>query len=267
MARRPLSDLCNATCADQRWWTCIEPRNHDGLHLTRLDGHEHLWYTDARPLCLDLFCGAGGSAKGYADKGYRVIGVDTDPLMLKRYPYEGYLEDAVAVLSFLCNGHSWQGYKLSDFALVHASPPCEAYSATARIGNSNATMLIAETRRRLARLGRPYVIENVPGARDHMLNPVTLCGGMFPELQVYRHRLFEASFNVPQRPHQPHWAKQPKMGRPVERGEFIQVVGHFANADYAREAMGICWMGRDQLKEAVPPAYTRYIAHFAPNTC
>lgn len=29
-----------------------------------------------KPRLLDLFCGAGGAAKGYADAGFDVVGVD-----------------------------------------------------------------------------------------------------------------------------------------------------------------------------------------------
>lgn len=29
-----------------------------------------------KPLLLDLFCGAGGAARGYADAGFDIIGVD-----------------------------------------------------------------------------------------------------------------------------------------------------------------------------------------------
>jgi len=221
-------------------------------------GYEH------RPLVLDLFCGAGGASKGWVDAGYRVIGVDTSPLMLKRYPWESHLADAVRVLEDLVRfGRSSRiGVKLSDIAVIHASPPCEAYSATFRIGNSNAEQLIAPVRQLLEALGVPWVIENVPGARKDMIDPITLCGATFPYLLVYRHRLFETSFPVLEPVHQRHAWHQPKMGRPVKPGDYIQVVGNFSNADYAREAMGICWMGRDQLKEAIPPAYTHYIAGF-----
>lgn len=220
---------------------------------------------DSRPLVLDFFSGAGGSAMGYHRAGYKVVGFDTDPLMVKRYPWECHRVDALTVLSILLRDGWFAHIRLSDIALIHASPPCEGYSKTARIGNSSAPMLIGNTRFYLERLGVPYVIENVPEARDYMRSPTYLCGGMFPELRVYRHRLFETSFKVPQRPHYPHTVRQPKMGRPVAEGDFIQVVGHFSNADYARRAMDIPWMGRDQLKEAIPPAYTHYIAHFAPD--
>ncbi len=213
-----------------------------------------------RPIVLDFFCGAGGASYGYVKAGFRVIGFDLDPLMLKRYPWECYQVDAREVLDHLVCFGEWRGIRLENVVLIHASPPCEGYSKTARIGNADAAeMLIDYIRFDLLALGKPYVIENVPEAREHMVNPIMLCGAMFPPLRVYRHRLFEANFEILPLTHPPHTAHQPKMGRPVKEGDFIQVVGHFSNANYARRAMGICWMGRDQLKEAIPPAYTDYV--------
>jgi DNA (cytosine-5)-methyltransferase 1 len=52
------------------------------------------------------------------------------------------------------------------------------------------------------------------------------------------------------------------MGRPPKPGEFIQAVGNFSGVDYARKAMGIPWMVRDELREAIPPAYTEYIGRY-----
>lgn len=225
----------------------------------------------ARPILLDLFCGAGGAAYGYYLAGYRVIGVDTDPLMLKRYPFESVKCDAPVILDLLTRGSDaqvnqfrlWNGMLLSQIAAIHASPPCRAYSKTQRIRSNGHDALIAETRRGLRSSGKPYIIENVYDAKDDLVRPIMLCGAMFG-LRVYRHRLFETSFPLPQRPHQPHTARQAKMGRAPKPGEFIHVVGNFSGADAGREAMGISWMGRDQLKEAIPPAYTLYVAHFIP---
>jgi DNA (cytosine-5)-methyltransferase 1 len=51
--------------------------------------------------------------------------------------------------------------------------------------------LIGHVREALEATGKPYVIENVEGARDHMREPVVLCGFMFGR-EMYRRRLFEA---------------------------------------------------------------------------
>jgi DNA (cytosine-5)-methyltransferase 1 len=39
----------------------------------------------------------------------------------------------------------------------------------------------------------------------------------------------------------------------------MHVVGNFSGVAQAREAMGIDWMTRDELRESIPPAYTEYI--------
>lgn len=40
---------------------------------------------------------------------------------------------------------------------------------------------------------------------------------------------------------------------------FIQVVGHFSGIEDAMWAMDIDWMNQSGLREAIPPAYTKYI--------
>ncbi|ANT42057.1 hypothetical protein PBI_PAPEZ_90 [Mycobacterium phage Papez] len=39
----------------------------------------------------------------------------------------------------------------------------------------------------------------------------------------------------------------------------MHVVGNFSGVAQAREAMGIDWMTRDELRESIPPAYTEFI--------
>lgn len=85
-----------------------------------------------------------------------------------------------------------------------------------------------------------------------------LCGTMF-NLKTYRHRLFESNILLESPPHPKHIVANAKMGRPVKEGEFIQVVGHFSNINFAKEAMGIDWMVGKELKESIPPAYTEFI--------
>ena len=90
---------------------------------------------------------------------------------------------------------------LRDFDFIWASPPCQALSAMKVLHNALPHLnLIPQTRELLKASGKPYVIENVEGARAHLINPIMLCGTMFDlgaegrELQ--RHRLFETSFPV-----------------------------------------------------------------------
>lgn len=198
------------------------------------------------PTLLDLYCGAGGSAVGYHRAGFDIIGVDNRPQ--PNYPFQFIQADA---LEYLANHHR-------QFDAVNASPPCQAYSITKPVHTNIYPKLIEPTRDLLVQLGVDlWVIENV---RTAPLNePVLLCGQSFG-LRTYRHRLFEVhGFVVPEPVHSPHYAKTALMGRKPKRGEFMHVVGNYIGAQEAREAMGIDWMSRPEMGEAVPPVYTHYI--------
>lgn len=179
---------------------------------------------------------------GYHLAGFEVVGVDIAPQ--PHYPFKFIQADALT-------------FPLDGFDAIHASPPCQAFTLAQRIQNNEHPDLIAPIRERMKATGKPYVIENVVGAP--LENPVMLCGAMFPGLAVYRHRLFESNFplNVPAHPD--HVAPLRKMGRPPLAGDFMHVVGNFSGVARAKEAMGISWMVRDELREAIPPAYTQFI--------
>lgn len=203
------------------------------------------------PWCLDLYCKGGGAALGYKMAGYNVLGVDKDDQ--PDYPFWRVKADAIWF------GHNF-GYL---FALIHASPPCQDYTEATlqwRMNGYEYDDLIAETRTVLRKIGRPYVIENVPAAAHLLVNPLLLCGTMF-NLYVTRHRYFECS---PELWFSPlscrHALPNVKMGRKPKRfEEYIQPVGHFSDVEYAQIAMGIPWLGQDGLREAIPPAFTHYI--------
>lgn len=191
---------------------------------------------------LDLFCCAGGAGMGYHLAGFEVVGVDIAPQ--PHYPFKFILADALT-------------FPLEGFDAIHASPPCQAFTLAQRIQNNEHPDLIAPIRERMKATGKPYVIENVVGAP--LENPVMLCGAMFTGLAVYRHRLFESNFPLEAPAHPDHVAPLRKMGRPPLAGEFMHVVGNFSGVARAKEAMGIDWMVRDGLREAIPPAYTQFI--------
>lgn len=196
----------------------------------------------SRLRALDLFCGAGGASRGLADAGFDVYGVDI--AKQPNYPFWFKRADALTV-------------DLSDFDFIWASPPCQAFTLAQRIQKNDHPNLIEPIRDRLVSAQVPFVIENVPGAP--LRSPIELCGSMFG-LRTYRHRLFECSFSIAQPYHPQHAAPTTKMGRKPRHGEFLHVVGNFSGVDEAREAMGIDWMTRDELREAIPPAYSRFIA-------
>ncbi|MFL0711651.1 MAG: hypothetical protein ACJLS2_02410 [Microcella pacifica] len=196
------------------------------------------------PRLLDLFCCQGGASVGYARAGFDVVGVDIEAQ--PRYPFEFHQADAVEFL--MQNGH--------EFDAIHASPPCQAHSLAQRIQRNEHPDLIEPTRRALVELGRPWVIENVPGAP--LRDPVLLCGPMFG-LQTYRHRLFESNVSLSVPEHPKHGARTTKMGRPRREGEYMHIVGNFSGVDAAREIMGMHWANREGLREAIPPAYTEHI--------
>jgi len=216
----------------------------------------------SRPLLLDLFCCQGGASVGYQRAGFEVVGVDIDPQ--PRYPFLFRRADALAVLDRLNCGQivrfgsasEDRPMLLQDFDAIHASPPCQAFTNAQKIQGNEHPDLIGPVRELLVETGKPWVIENVPGAP--LENPVCLCGGMFG-LETYRHRMFESNVALRVPEHPAHEAKTTKMGRKPKPGEFMHVVGNFSGVDHARGVMGMPWASRDGLREAIPPAYTEFI--------
>ena len=186
---------------------------------------------------------------GYHRAGFEVVGVDIAPQ--PNYPCCFVQADA---LEFLRTSSL-------VFDAIHASPPCQAYSYAQRLRGNEHPDLIGPTRDLILARTVPYVIENVVGARAKLRDPIMLCGAMFPPLRVYRHRLFETGggFRATAPPHPEHLAPQVKMGRRPADGEWVQAVGNFSGVSEARDAMGIPWATRNELSEAIPPAYTEHI--------
>lgn len=191
---------------------------------------------------------------GYRRAGFEVVGVDIDPQ--PNFPFEFIQSDALSLsMDFI-----------QSFDAVHASPPCQSYSDLAR-RNGNGHMwprLIEPVREMLDASGLPYIIENVEGAP--LLDPVVLCGTMFPPLRVIRHRLFESNVPLESPPHGKHPLvfthdkRKAHYGKLDQDTSFVQVTGggncSIANA---KAAMGINWMTKGELNESIPPAYTEYL--------
>jgi DNA (cytosine-5)-methyltransferase 1 len=203
-------------------------------------------------LIVDLFCGGGGASMGMhrAFPTARIVGVDIKPM--PRYPFEFVQGEALDFLAHIDT--------VPDF--IWASPPCHRYSqASGQQRNRGVDYpdLILPTRMLLDNMGVPYCIENVVGSP--LKNPIRLCGQMFG-LKVLRHRLFETNFPVLQPMHRTHTGLERGVGK-----DYVCVVFnaykrmHYKDnhVDVWREAMGIPWMVRRELAEAIPPAYSEYI--------
>ena len=214
-----------------------------------------------RPRILDLFCGAGGAAVGYHRAGFEVVGVDHRPQ--PNYPFEFIQADALGFLTRALDG-GW--YPLTLNCSIHASPPCQAYSALGTLWRRKHDDLVAPTRDLLELTGLPWVIENVPGAP--MRHQTVLCGSMFGlgancrdgvYRQLRRHRLFETSFPVMSPPCRHE-------GQPVgvygHGGGRAMTRGYKGTLDEYREAMGIDWATKAEIAQAIPPAYTEHIGSF-----
>lgn len=232
------------------------------------------------PRILDLFSCAGGAGEGYRRAGFRVYGIDLEPQ--PRYPFPFAQGDAIALMGELNAGgaitfSNGETLRLGDFAAVHASPPCQAYSV-ARVKNPKPRTdhpdLVAPTRDVLVASGKPYIIENVVGAP--LLRPITLCGTQFgltaPDvdgvpLKLLRHRLFESNVDLAAPEHTPHrkldgitasvfgsgGTYTPEFRDRPKRG------GYVPHISVIRELMGIDWMNRYELSQSIPPAYTEHL--------
>jgi DNA (cytosine-5)-methyltransferase 1 len=222
---------------------------------------------------LDAFCGAGGCTKGYQEAGFYVVGVDIKPQ--PNYCGDEFLRaDALGVLegivSAIEHGREPMNGLIGSFAAVHASPPCQAHSDLAHHPQNRENdypELIGPTRELLVATGLPYVIENVPGAP--LINPTMLCGSAFG-LGVRRHRLFETSFPM-MSPGCSHGSQAAQFDV-YEHGRWFKspVARVYGNGggkgeDRWPEAMGIDWMTRPELAQAIPPAMTAHVGTYLLN--
>lgn len=201
---------------------------------------------------LDLFCGAGGAAMGYHQAGFtEIVGVDIE--LQSRYPFTFVQGDALD-----------PPVRLEDFDLIHASPPCQAYSkAMAHHRTRDYGRLIDQTRSMIG--STPYVIENVVGAPIPTqptldgTNGVLLCGTSFG-LRVLRHRLFESSFPVSPHPRgcqHPRYSLNPYNEQ--SRKRMYEEFGKQPSLNIFAGEVGLTWMKGREISEAIPPAYTRFI--------
>jgi DNA (cytosine-5)-methyltransferase 1 len=200
-----------------------------------------------RPRLLDLFCGAGGASVGYHRAGFDVTGVDLAPQ--PNYPYSFFQGDALAAVA------ASVGYDA-----IHASPPCQAYSMSTnglRNGGKEYVDLLPRTRELLEASGLPWVIENVPGAP--MRPDLVICGCQVG-LELRRVRWFETSWQAFQltAPHNHPRPVVSVVGHGTPRW-VREALGYNPSIHDYRAAMGIDWMNRGELSQAIPPEYTEVV--------
>ena len=206
-----------------------------------------------RPRMVDLCCGAGAASVGYARAGFEVVGVDNVPQ--PNYPYQFIQADALT-------------FPLEGFDAIHASPPCQLWSTSTlsqRRRGKTYPDLITPLRERLQGSAVPWVMECVPEAP--LRGDIELCGCMFRlEIpgtgQLLRKRRFELSWATVPLPQPAHYHHLPAIsicghGTPAWQR---RLTGHIPVAQW-RSVMGVSWMTREELTEAIPPLYTQYVGH------
>ena len=202
---------------------------------------------------LDLYCGIGGCSVGYTRAGFTVTGVDVK--RQRDYPFEFVHADALEVLA--------DATFLAQFDVIHASPPCQAFTRAAKLRDAQNKKSKIErddmphVMDALREWGGVWIVENVPAAP--MTNPATLCGSAFG-LRVRRHRLFDSNVLLME-PGCYHDRQGTPVGVYHQPRNAIPRGGTTAKSlDDGKDAMGIewasTWVG---LKEAIPPAYTQYL--------
>lgn len=202
---------------------------------------------------LDGCSNAGGASMGFhrAFPNATITGVDILPQ--PNYPFKFIQADIIEHIT----KHG------SQYDYIHVSPPCQLHSKMTKglWQDRLATHvdLITPLRPLLQALGIPYDIENTQGAP--LINPVKLCGSQFG-LRVRRHRLFECNYMV-------------LAASCIHDERPVAVYGHSGGSSKRdglkmhsvkewRAAMDIDWMTRDELAQAIPPAYTEHLSQFIP---
>lgn len=194
----------------------------------------------SRPELLDLYSCAGGAGYGYDNAGFKVTGIDINPM--PHYPFDFIQADALEVL----RDHAF----LSRFAAIHASPTCQTFARVTawRGSRDNHPDLLTPTLALLAEVSIPWVVENVPEAG---LRPdFRLCGTQFG-LNIRRHRDFQCG----------NWAPFELMpGCQCYRNPSLLPFEHKGERAFA-DALGVPWMSAKEARQAVPPAYTEHIGN------
>ena len=113
---------------------------------------------------LDIFCGLGGWSNGFAECGFKCIGVD---IVNVGYPYELILADV-----------SQLNPKKLKFDVIVGSPPCRDFSKVCNFGKTtwkvppspDRGLINVKAFLELVAIAKPkyWILENVPGLNKHI---------------------------------------------------------------------------------------------------
>ena len=210
---------------------------------------------------LDLFCCAGGASMGYHQAGFEVTGVDIKDQ--PSYPFKFIKGDVMEIIK--------DKDFLNSFDVIHASPPCQGYSNATKPDSiyvhysqgKDTPKLIQPVRDALINTGKYYIIENVAGAKEYLIEPFRLTGYMF-NMPIERARYFECNFSVAELKNitKRGYSKKYAEDNGIDYRD-MSVTGKSrrkGSIDVWRKVMDMPWAGRGwELTEAIPPAYTKYI--------
>lgn len=110
------------------------------------------------------------------------------------------------------------------------------------------------------------MIENVVGAE--LIEPISLSGTQFNYIYTQRKRLFESNIPLVPPDRKPIKKKTPSAGWGFGEDGFISICGSGGVRGMNNRQIplywgfalgGIDWMTREELAEAIPPAYTEFI--------
>jgi hypothetical protein len=228
---------------------------------------------------LDLYCCAGGATRGLQQAGFRVTGVDHNDR--STYCGDEFVQaDTIHYLREIIRTG-----EIHRFVLIGASPPCQQRCTltrgtnTARGWGRDHPQFVPPTRELLLAAGVPFYIEQPSNHAGLIRVDLTLCTDMFevgPPPWVQRHRDFEIhGFSVEQPEHPAGPVRGHRGYVRGYRGKSGDRPGFFRDGPYVapygngggkatvaemQHALGIDWTDvREELTEAIPPAYTEWI--------